>query len=61
MVFGSKRKQRIMREQVKDRHTSHWDLDMLSHDELEKLMGKPSEQADNANHQSDPRLPKPAR
>ena len=61
MVFGIKRKQRIMREQVKDRHTSHWDLDMLSHDELEKLMGQQSGHTDPASQQADPRLPKPVR
>ncbi len=38
MTTPSKRKQRIVREQVKDQHTSHWDLDMLSYAELEQLM-----------------------
>jgi len=31
-------KEKIILEQVKDRHTSHWDLDMLSRAELEALM-----------------------
>lgn len=31
-------KSRIIREPVKDKHTSHWDMDMLSRAELEALM-----------------------
>lgn len=31
-------KQRIIREQVKEGQTSHWDLDLLSREELEALM-----------------------
>lgn len=37
-AMDTQRKQRIMREQIKDRHTSHWDLDLLSSAELEALM-----------------------
>ena len=29
---------RVLREEIKDRHTSHWDMDLLSREELEKLM-----------------------
>ena len=32
------KKKKVLREQIKDRHTSHWDMDMLSRGELEKLM-----------------------
>lgn len=30
-------KKKIVREEIKDRHTSHWDLDMLTREELERL------------------------
>ena len=30
-------KKKIVREEIKDRHTSHWDLDMLTREELESL------------------------
>jgi len=36
------KKQRIFRETVKDAHTSHWDLDLLSKEELATAMGKQS-------------------
>ncbi len=29
---------KVLREEIKDRHTSHWDMDLLSREELEKLM-----------------------
>ena len=61
MVFGRKRKQRIMHEQVKDQHTSHWDLDMLSYDELEKLMQQQSEQTDHSSQPADSPSPKSTR
>lgn len=32
------KKKRLFREEVKDRHTSHWDLDMMSREELETMM-----------------------
>lgn len=32
------KKKRLFREEVKDRHTSHWDLDMMSREELEEMM-----------------------
>lgn len=32
------KKNKVLREEIKDRHTSHWDMDMLSREELEKLM-----------------------
>lgn len=31
---------RINREEAKDRRTTHWDLDMLSWEELEQAMGQ---------------------
>ena len=42
------KKARLYRDEVKDRHTSHWDMDMLSREELENLMSmkKPVKQAD---------------
>ncbi|MCB1671369.1 MAG: hypothetical protein R3F41_12300 [Gammaproteobacteria bacterium] len=52
------KKARVFREQVKDRHTSHWDLDYLSRAELERLMlgDRSSESAEKPTqdkHQSD--------
>lgn len=38
-MVAKPRKPRIIRETVKDLHTSHWDLDMLSLSDLEILMG----------------------
>lgn len=38
-MVNKPRKPRIIRETVKDLHTSHWDLDMLSRSDLESLMG----------------------
>jgi predicted transposase YbfD/YdcC len=32
------KKKKVLREEIKDRHTSHWDMDMLSREELERLM-----------------------
>ena len=32
------KKKKVLREEIKDRHTSHWDMDMLSREELAKLM-----------------------
>lgn len=32
------KKKRLFREEVKDRHTSHWDMDMMSREELETMM-----------------------
>lgn len=32
------KKKRLFREEVKDRHTSHWDMDMMSREELEAMM-----------------------
>lgn len=37
-MIGLLRKQRIFRETVKDRQTTHWDLDLLSHEELAAAM-----------------------
>ena len=52
------KKARVFREQVKDHHTSHWDLDYLSSAELERLMlgDRSSESAEKPTqdkHQSD--------
>lgn len=41
------RKQRIIREDVKDRHTSHWDLDYVSREELEILMDRKADEGGN--------------
>jgi|GEM_PF-2612032 len=38
MTETNKKKQRVIKEDVKDRHTSHWDLDYVSREELEQLM-----------------------
>jgi hypothetical protein len=35
---AKRKNSKIYREEIKDRHTSHWDLDMLSHEELAALM-----------------------
>lgn len=32
-------KTKLFREAVKDQHTSHWDLDMLTWEELETMLG----------------------
>ncbi len=46
--MGLFRKQRIFRETVKDQQTSHWDLDLLSHDELTALMAqRPQDESQN--------------
>ena len=37
-MASTKSKKRVIREDVKDKHTSHWDQDMLSWSELEALM-----------------------
>ncbi len=37
------KKQRVFREEIKDKHTSHWDLDMMTREELEAVMGKKAE------------------
>jgi hypothetical protein len=48
------KKARIFREQVKDRHTAHWDLDMLSREELEAVMsqGQQNNPAGTENNQN---------
>jgi len=40
---------KILREEIKDRHTSHWDLDMLSHKELEELMTSQQTSSDSGS------------
>lgn len=44
----AKKKARLYREEIKDRHTNHWDLDMASREELENLMsvGKSATESD---------------
>lgn len=32
------KKKRLFREEVKDHHTSHWDMDLMSREELETMM-----------------------
>ncbi len=39
------KKQRLFREEIKDRHTSHWDLDMMTREELEAVMAKKADPA----------------
>ena len=34
------KRKKLFRDEVKERHTSHWDLDMMSHEELEAMMAK---------------------
>ena len=38
MTKSGKKQHRIIREDIKDRQTSHWDLDYVSREELERLM-----------------------
>jgi hypothetical protein len=46
------KKKRLFREEVKDRHTSHWDLDMMSREELEAMMaGSEKKDASGAKNQ----------
>ena len=47
-----RKKPRIHFEQVKARHTSHWDWDYLPHSELEKLMQSSESFPDR--HRADP-------
>ena len=35
---GAKKPKKVLSEEIKDRHTSHWDMDMMSRAELEALM-----------------------
>jgi len=48
-MVSTKVKKRVIREDVKDKHTSHWDQDMLSWSELESLMQPTSIQSDPGN------------
>ena len=41
MSDKARKKPRVIREEVKDRHTSHWDLDYVSRADLEELMSRP--------------------
>ena len=68
MNKSGKKKARLIREDIKDRHTSHWDLDYISHEELEQLMTrKPGQAATNstsadnaaADDESDKEAPEP--
>jgi hypothetical protein len=51
------KKKRLFREEVKDRHTSHWDLDMMSREELEAMMAG-SEKKDTSGTKSQESLTK---
>lgn len=42
------KKKRLFREEIKDRHTSHWDIDMMSREELETMMAV-AEKSDGAD------------
>jgi len=54
---GKAKKSKMFREEVKDRHTTHWDLDYISQDELERLMMKerPGVGPENGNSGDKPR------
>lgn len=41
-------KPRLFREIVKDQHTSHWDQDLLSWEELERTLAEDDQQSDVA-------------
>jgi len=41
MTESGNKKTKVLREKAKDLQTSHWDLDYISRDELERLMSKP--------------------
>ena len=47
MSDTEKKQTRLFLESVKDRHTSHWDLDLVSKDELEAIMGQGSVSSSN--------------
>jgi len=52
----ARKRSKIVRESVKDLHTSHWDLDMLSREELEQLMAperRPKSRPDTAADSTD--------
>lgn len=51
------RKIKLFREDVKDRHTSHWDLDLLSREDLERLMAADQSDGDDAATESTRRQP----
>ena len=60
-----KKKPEVIHEEIKDRHTSHWDLDLLSHEELARLMAgnavpatpKAGDPPDSAHSESDGKTP----
>jgi hypothetical protein len=39
------KKQRLFREEIKDKHTSHWDLDMMTREELEAAMAQKTDKS----------------
>jgi len=50
------KKKRLFREEVKDRHTSHWDIDMMSREELEAMMaGSKKSDAPDTEKQASPK------
>ena len=49
-----KKKVRVIREDVKERHTSHWDLDYLSREELERLMTPNRESGEARDTEAEP-------
>ena len=55
MSSSNSKKAKLFHEDVKDRQTSHWDLDLLSRAELEELMSthETSVVVDSADDQSD--------
>ena len=53
MTKSGKNKTRLIKEDIKDRHTSHWDLDYVSQEELERLMTQKPSQAVNSSTSAD--------
>ena len=48
------KKQRLFREEIKDKHTSHWDLDMMTRDELEAAMTKKADKSPTKESEQSP-------
>lgn len=49
------KKKRLFREEIKDRHTSHWDMDMMSREELETMMATTEKSSGGATEKADPK------
>ena len=53
MNESGNKKTRLIKEDIKDRHTSHWDLDYVSQEELERLMTQKPSQSVNSSASTD--------